>query len=214
MYISRQSKIIFKISNVVSMVFSPLFVPLYGMVESLEATPLHTLPTSSRMTSIIVVALLTAVLPLLILYLMKRAGKISDIDISNRKQRTLPLLLMLVCYILTVLYIWGVHAPAWLIMYFVSGVVTAVVLSIITVAMKWKISMHGAGVGNLIGLSIALHGYFLADINMLGWITAAILLAGVVGSARVILNRHTLAQVVAGTVISAVITFFMMGIKY
>jgi membrane-associated phospholipid phosphatase len=40
----------------------------------------------------------------------------------------------------------------------------------------------------------------------------AIVIAGLVGSARVILHKHTPLQVIAGVVISAVITILIMGI--
>ena len=45
---------------------------------------------------------------------------------------------------------------------------------------------------------------------MFGLITAAIIIAGLVGSARIVLRKHTLAQVFAGTIASALITYFMM----
>jgi membrane-associated phospholipid phosphatase len=40
----------------------------------------------------------------------------------------------------------------------------------------------------------------------------AIIIAGLVGSARIILHKHTPLQVIAGVVLSAVVTVLIMGI--
>ncbi|MDD6723443.1 MAG: hypothetical protein PUE10_06065 [Bacteroidales bacterium] len=193
-----------------SIIFSPLFVPVYAYITALSVTQLHMVAASTRAVTTLVVASLVSIVPLVVLLIMKAAGRISDIDISNRRQRTLPMLLIFVCYILAAVYIRAIHAPAWLVLYFISGIVSVIVLGLITVLVKWKISMHGAGAGNLIGMFVAMQRLGVAEHSMLGLITAAILVAGMVGSARIVLRKHTLTQVFAGTTVSALITYFMM----
>ncbi len=207
---TRRQRRLIAASNIVSMVFSPLFIPVYGFIVALTATPLHYISVSTKLITLAVVATFVAILPLFVLFIMKVTGRISDIDISNRRQRTLPMLLMFVCYILATLYVYAVHAPVWLVLYFASGVVSALLLGIVTVACKWKISMHGAGVGNLTGMFVALQKLGCADHNMIWLICAVVLIAGLVGSARIILNKHTLTQVFCGTLLSALVTYFMM----
>lgn len=173
-------------------------------------TPLHMVSASTRFVTALVVGTLVSVVPLVVLLIMKASKHISDIDISNRRQRTLPLLLMFVCYTLAAVYIRAIHAPTWLVLYFISGIESVIVLGLITVLVKWKISMHGAGTGNLIGMFVAMHKLGIADHNMFGLITAAIIISGLVCSSRIVLRKHTLAQVFAGTIVSALITYFMM----
>lgn len=207
---SAHSRTVIAAANVLSSVMAPLFVPTYGMIVALTCTGLAGLDSGVRWRSLLVVFALTAALPLFLLWLMKRRGIISDIDVSNRAQRTLPVAMMLMCYGLTVGYIVAVHAPLWLIMYFASGIITAVILGLITTIAKWKISMHGAGMGNFMAMIVAIWagGHALHPMPVL--LSVAILLAGAVGSSRVILNRHTLAQVLAGTAISAAVTYISM----
>lgn len=207
---TRLSRWIITASNVLSTIFSPLFVPVYAYITALSVTQLHMVAASTRAVTTLVVASLVSIVPLVVLLIMKAAGRISDIDISNRRQRTLPILLIFVCYILAAVYIRAIHAPAWLVLYFISGIVSVIVLGLITVLVKWKISMHGAGAGNLIGIFVAMQKLGVAEHSMLGLITAAILVAGLVGSARIVLRKHTLTQVFAGTTVSALITYFMM----
>ena len=207
---TSKTRFIINPATVVSMVFSPLFIPVYATIIAFVCTALHYLPLSTRLICLTVVTTFTAILPFFILFILKVTGKISDIDISNRRQRALPLILTFVCYVLATLYIYAMHAPSWLTMYFVSGVATALLFGIITSALHWKISMHGAGTGNIMGFVTALQAIGSADINMMWLITAAILLAGIVGTARVILNKHTLMQVFCGNAFSAAVTFCLI----
>jgi membrane-associated phospholipid phosphatase len=64
----------------------------------------------------------------------------------------------------------------------------------------------------MIGMLTAVCIQGLTNIAIVPWIMVAIVIAGLVGSARVILHKHTPLQVIAGVVISAVITILIMGI--
>lgn len=199
-------------ANILSAVFSPLFVPAYCTALCFLETGMRTLPVSTRLTAFAVVLLLTAVIPLSSLYVLMKTGRISDLDVSDRRQRMLPIIIMVVCYMACLGYIGAGHAPLWFIMYFVSGIVTALVLAAITVFLKWKISMHGAGMGNAIGMLLALWVNGYAEQPMPWLLTALLLITGLVASSRVILNRHTLPQVFAGAMTAAFITFALMTI--
>lgn len=204
------SKPVIAVANAVSAVMAPLFVPAYGTAIIMLYSSMAILPSNVRWTTLGVVLVMTAIIPLAGLYVMKRRGTISDIDVSDRSQRAKPVVLMLVCYVLTMAYIAMCSAPLWMVMYFASGIVTALTFGIITIAARWKISMHGAGMGNLIGLVLALWVKGHAPMPMPWLLTAILLATGLVGTSRVILNRHTLGQVFAGITLSAAITFFMI----
>jgi membrane-associated phospholipid phosphatase len=60
----------------------------------------------------------------------------------------------------------------------------------------WKISMHMTGIGGLCGSLLLCSIIWPIDIR---WMLAAVfLIAGIIGSSRLILNAHTPAQVSAG----------------
>lgn len=204
---SAASRLIIILSNVFSSVFAPLFIPAYCMWIALTVTPLATLPLATRVQVEAVVAVFTAVIPLSVLYIMKKTGKITDIDVSDRGQRAAPVAMMVVCYVLTLIYLTFVHAPMWLLAYFASGIFTAILFGLITILGRWKISMHGAGVGSAIGFILALWVCRLANHQLMWLLTTALLIAGCVGTSRVILNRHTLAQVFVGSALSLFITY-------
>ena len=82
-------------------------------------------------------------------------------------------------------------------MFLIGGGIAA--LTSVLINFKWKISAHGTGMGGLLALifSIWMHGYNFFD--FMPFASIALLATGIVGSARLILRRHTLGQVIAGT---------------
>jgi membrane-associated phospholipid phosphatase len=210
MHTSKFTRFTISASKVLSALFSPLLIPTYCMTTAMWITPLVNVAERVRFISTVVVLGLTALVPLVALLTMIRSGVVSDLDVSQRKQRFRPMLAILSCYILTVAYICWVNAPWWLIMYFVSGCITTIVVGLIT--LKWKVSGHAAGLGNMIGMLSALCVQGLTNVQIVPWIMVAIIIAGLVGSARVILHKHTPLQVFVGVVLSAVITILIMGI--
>ena len=71
-----------------------------------------------------------------------------------------------------------------------------IIITLLLISFKWKISNHMAGVGGITGTIIAVS--FRMGINPVLLISAIILVAGLVGTARLYLGKHTLAQVLAG----------------
>jgi membrane-associated phospholipid phosphatase len=210
MHTSKLTRFTIRFAKILSAFFSPLLIPTYSMTTAMWITPLVNVDERVRFITTVVVMGLTALIPVVILLALIRTGKVKDLDVSDRKQRLQPMLAILTCYLLTVAYIFWVNAPWWLLMYFISGCITTIVVGLIT--LKWKISGHGAGLGNMIGMLTALCIQGLTNIAIVPWIMVAIVIAGLVGSARVILHKHTPLQVIAGVVISAVITILIMGI--
>jgi membrane-associated phospholipid phosphatase len=207
---SALTRFTLRAAKVFSALFSPLLIPTYATTTAMWVTPLLLVNERVRFVTTVVVLGLTALLPLVGLLAMIHSGKVSDLDVSKRQERMRPMLLILSCYIVALAYLFWVNAPWWLLMYFASGILTTIVVGIIT--LKWKISGHGAGLGNLIGFLTALCVHGISLIQIVPWIMVAIIIAGIVGSARVILHKHTPLQVIAGVVLSAVITILIMGI--
>jgi len=81
----------------------------------------------------------------------------------------------------------------------VRGVVMAAFVSQIVCAFIntwWKVSTHMVGMGGLVGALVAF-GY-LFFYNPLWYSCGMILLSGLLGTSRMILRQHSLAQIVVG----------------
>ena len=192
-------------AQIVSDVLSPLAVPTYCMAMAMWITPLQILPERTRMGATLGVAFITGVLPLCVLLLMLRAGMVSDLSLSHRRQRLVPMLVTVVAYLGAALYLHLLHAPVWLVAFFIGASVATTLAGLITV--KWKISAHGCAMGGMAGMMLWLAAARMAPVNAMLWLSIVIVLGGLVGTSRLILDRHTPAQVACGWLLGAVAVF-------
>lgn len=188
-----------KISRLISVMFSPLLVPTYAMVLTLIWTILFIVSTNTKLGVLAMTASITCLFPLLAIILLYKLKVISEPGLNNRKERFIPYVVTLVSYIGFAFYLSKIHSPLWLVS-FPCGASLAVVISFL-VNLKWKISAHGAAVGGLAGYIFCLIYFQLFIIHSsIYYLYAAIFIAGLVGTSRVILKRHTVPQVIAGTI--------------
>jgi hypothetical protein len=78
----------------------------------------------------------------------------------------------------------------------------------VPVNLKWKLSEHMAGIGGVIGGLVsfsALFGY-----NPVGWLCLFILIAGILGSARIVLGHHTLGEVLSGFAVGLICALLVL----
>ena len=185
-----------RISQILSSIFTPLLVPTIAMAVLCRVSILALLPAHALWLTVAVTFVLTGVLPALCIYALYRSGVVSDPGLNNRSERTIPYAIAAVCYLGCSFFMYRMGAPSWLNMFFAAGAVAIAINAI--VSFKWKISAHAASMGGFTAMFFRLVASHIAvcDINI--WLSAAILLTGMVMTARVYLGRHTLWQVLAG----------------
>ena len=74
----------------------------------------------------------------------------------------------------------------------------------------WKISTHMAAIGGVAGALFVFGEFF--GFNPVWWLCLVLILAGVLGSSRMILRQHTLPQVVTGFFVGVVCS--ILGLIY
>ena len=99
--------------------------------------------------------------------------------------------------------------PFWFIMLNVSSLIVMALAIVVT--LWWKISAHMFGVGGLMGGVVAV-SYFVEHINPHYLIMALLLISGLVGSSRLLLKKHTPAQVYTGFLLGFMVTFIRVWI--
>ncbi|MCC8070258.1 MAG: hypothetical protein LIO90_00455 [Bacteroidales bacterium] len=199
-----------KLAHFFSFIFSPLLLPTYGVMIAMFCTVLCYAPERVRWSVIGVTFVLTCFVPLLAIGLMLKLGLVSDPGLNKRTERTLPFLITLLSYGACALYLHWVNGPMWLVMFMVGAMVAAIVSAIIN--RWWKISAHGAGVGGLVAMTFRIWIDGVAAPYVMWLIIGAIMVAGIVGTSRLILQRHTLLQVLAGTANGFLCVFFLSAI--
>lgn len=199
-----------QIFNILSKAFSillyPLFMPTYGMGLYMLAMHHRTpnLPNAYIWVAIVGTLVITALIPIVLLLILWKRGNISSLHIDNAKERTTPYVYSLICYGFWCYFV-GVtlHMPlVWLVVAIGS---TCALLAVTIINRWWKISAHLTGMGGLLGgiCSLALYYSALPTTLIIITLTISLLLM----YARIYMNAHTPAQVVAGYLLGILFTF-------
>ena len=100
------------------------------------------------------------------------------------------------------------HTPYFMRSIVVSALIIQIGCALINV--WWKISTHTAAIGGVAGALFVFSEVF--RFNPTWWFCLVIIIAGILGSSRMILRQHTLAQVVGGFFLGVVCA--IVGIVY
>jgi len=147
--------------------------------------------------------------PALLILMLYRMRIISDLSLKIRRERFYPYLITLLSYSVMIVYYFRMRMPVWFLMIMVASVVIMVIAILVT--FTWKISAHMFGVGGLIGGSMAV-SYFVERSNPYYMFMGLFIIAGLIGTSRLILRRHTLHQVIAGFLLGFLVSFvFVWG---
>ncbi|HIE09651.1 MAG TPA: hypothetical protein EYP65_07350 [Armatimonadetes bacterium] len=137
--------------------------------------------------------------PVGITALMRALGGVSDLDITDRRERLLPYALITACYLGGAFSLRWAGAPREVVAAMACYFTVTAVCTVITAF--WKISMHMAGIaGPVVVASLLLPKTALLSI----------LLIPLVAWARLVLRRHTPSQIAGGAAVSALVTFLTL----
>lgn len=120
-----------------------------------------------------------------------------DVDVTNRADRPLPLLIASIGALLGGSYISTRFDIPTLLLVSQTLVMMLLVLTVVTTV--WKISIHTSTLSALITLLVVLRGVELLPLY-------ALLIP--VAWARVLLGKHSVAQIIGGTMLGIAVTYF------
>ena len=184
-----------KLTKFISILLHPMFMPILALHLTLLVLPSLAFNLSQNLLLIYGILIFsTMVLPLISIFWLMQKGKVSSLEMSNHKERSLPLFKTVVWmsfgyYLLQNLLFYTPILKAELL-----GAILIILLAAI-ISKFWKISLHLLGIGGVVGVFIALqimHGDFLYLLLLF------ILLSGLLGVARIKQKAHNYAQVYAG----------------
>ncbi|MFA7492889.1 MAG: hypothetical protein WCZ43_05165 [Proteiniphilum sp.] len=197
------------IAHLISTIFQPLLMPIYGVMLLFVYTYFGVTYIQQFWLIITPVALFSFAIPAVLIFILYKTGVISDLSLKVRHERIYPYMITLVSYSVMIFFYYRMRMPAWFLMIMVSSV--AIMLVAILVTLKWKISAHMFGIGGLIGGAMSV-SYFVEHSNPYFMFMGLFIIAGLVGTSRLILKRHTLAQVIAGFLLGFLLSFSFVWI--
>ncbi len=194
-----------------SIIFHPLLVLTYMLIILLLVNPymFGVNSVGASMPLILMIFLSTFFIPIVAIAMMKFLGLISSFEMKDRYERIGP-------YIITgVLYMWifrnvlenpNIPYPYKV---FVLGATLGLFIAFF-INLFSKISMHAVGMGGLVGmlvLTVSFYSYpsfiitldsYVFEMKTYWLLMIAIILSGVVGTSRLLLNAHNINDLYGG----------------
>lgn len=187
-------------ARIISWIFHPIFIPLYcvGFIAYIHPTYLSGFSDFERLKTILITLQNAVFYPLLTVALLKAVGFIDSIYLHSSKDRIIP-------YIATgIFFFWTFTVfkeqtlyPRILAAFFL-GVFLASSAALIA-NIYFKVSMHAIGVGGMLGLCLLI---MMSNTMLMSWpLALALLIAGLVCTARLLLGSHRPLDIYAGLLI-------------
>lgn len=192
------------LSNIVSYIFHPVFMPL-GMalvLHLLSPVSFTGVPPKQLTMWFLSIGLTTLFFPLFTIILLKGLNFIDSIHLRTAKERIIPLIATMIYYF------WVTHVfnnignvPLILRVLMLGnfwGVIAVFMINIFT-----KISLHTTAAGGMIGIIIVL--MMISPVNLVLPFFGAIIIAGMVGTARSVLGAHYPGDIWLGYIIGILV---------
>lgn len=192
-------------AHVISFLFHPAFMPIVMSLVIYKLAPqgFAGIDEKHRGLLFISITVSTVIFPLFSILLMKPLGFISSYTMPTARERTIPLMATMI------FYFWMSHVlnsmagivPTQLKVLMLGnfwGIILVFLANIFT-----RVSMHTAAAGGMIGILTVL----LIDnsANMIIPLFIALVIAGIIGSARLILGAHQRGDIWLGYIIGVIV---------
>ena len=191
-------------ARAVSMVFTPFYLPLAGLLALFIFSYMSLMPLFYKTLVLLTVYLFTILLPTLLIHAYRNYQGWSRWQLGKRESRMVPYIIAIICYTLCYFLMSYFHTPQFMANILVAALLIQVVCAVVNV--WWKISTHTAAIGGFEGALVAFS--ILFAFNPLWWFCVILVFAGAVGTSRMILRQHSLSQVITGFLSGTVIGFW------
>lgn len=154
---------------------------------------------------LLVVFFTTCILPMLAVAIMALNPKFS-IAMNNKQDRIWPLASSSIFYYFGYELLRKVSVVPEFKFFMLATVL--VIIGLLLISFKWKISLHMASLGGLLGALLAM--CFRNGVNPIYSILLVVIVSGLVGTARLLLLKHNIWQLIAGYVLGFLILYLVI----
>lgn len=211
-------------AHVISMVFHPIFLIIYFLFILYTINPyLFAFQGQKDMGIIIIyVVCISIIFPLIPLLMMYFLGMSNDFYLNNKKDRIIPIALTGIFYLWLYINMLNNNAiPIMFSCFLLGSTITLFICFFIN--LFTKISLHAAGIGGFMtGIIIAKYhfgyeyfqlsfGNFNYQVNSYLLIILALIVAGIVGTSRLILKAHENEEIYGGYIVGIISQIIAMN---
>lgn len=193
-------------AKVISAIFTPFSIPFLAFLFLFIFSYLRIMPLQYKLIVLGVVYCFTILMPTLTIFIFRKINGFSPEELAERKKRYVPFILTITSYVFCLLMMHRLNIP-W---YMTGIILAALVMMVICVIvnLKWKLSEHMAGAGAVVGGLVAFSALF--GYNPVWWLCVFILVAGILGTARIILQHHTPGEVMGGFIVGLICSLLVL----
>jgi len=186
----------------VAKALTDLFAPAYLVIGLLLVIGWHSTGGPAGVGWGLFGAFFCGIVPMTIIHLGVRRGKLTDKHIRVRRQRIAPLLATLASVVTGIVLLHVLEAPQEVFALVIAMLVGLASALIVTV--WWQISVHNAVAGGTAMILLLVFGQSL--------LVPAVLFVLAMGWSRRVLKAHTVAQLICGTALgsTAALTFTLL----
>jgi membrane-associated phospholipid phosphatase len=199
-----------------SFFFHPLLMTtwLFGMLSFYFPPALYPIKIETQAYFVLFIGAITFILPAINLLFFKQFGVISSLTMTERSERVKPFLLITFLYLgFTVLFYYKTRIGYQDNVFKLLLIIDALVVASFVVTLFYKASVHGIAVCGVLGILLPLTKAAENGSLFIPFLTALVI-AGLVLSARLQLNAHTPRQVLVGSVTGFAIGFTGMIVLF
>lgn len=192
----------------ISGIFHPVFVNLLCLVSLLYLSPYLRFAVSAeaKLFYILFIFISTGIVPIVLVLLLTWMGRIQSVLLDVQQERNLPYLLTACLYLLDFYFFSQANTPALIKAYLLAC--ASIVIAVAIINHFYKISIHAASLGALMGMLIAISQSAVIDIR---WVLAILAIAsGLTLSSRLHLKAHTHGQVYTGLLLGIVLFWVIL----
>ncbi|MBR5603392.1 MAG: hypothetical protein IKW51_04185 [Bacteroidales bacterium] len=182
-----------KLAKFISVITHPALLPTWMLLVFINSG-IFKISFLRADISLAIVFVTTFVIPILILFVLKKLKLIKSLTMERREERFIPIFIMVLFLYSTSRFFTGVIALALYNFYLIANLVLCVL--VFWINMYWKISFHSCGWGAFTAMLFIMST--IASNIYLSYFIASILISGLVGWARLKLKSHSESQLYVG----------------
>ena len=197
-----------KLARFVSYLFHPLLMPTYGFLIIFFTDNYISVFTSLglRLLILAVTFVFTFIFPFVNAIILLKTGRIKSLSMEDHTERNIPYATTVLYYFALYYLFYNTEIPSFF-KVLVLGAGLSVLLTFI-INFKWKISAHTIGIGGIAGAMLGTVYRLQMELYLI--LILIIIIAGIVGYARLKLNAHTPPQIYTGFLLGFLVEFLLI----
>lgn len=189
-----------KLALFLSVLFQPLLMPslVFGVLF-FGVPQASSIPETFKVRLFYLIVSSTLLIPMVLMVGLRWSGLIKSLHFEEKSDRRTPFVLVTLFYLLTTYFLMG-KTELDPILWQGMVVITCSVALLTGVTFFWKMSAHMTGIGGLLAV-LGVLGIYFPSLGLAYLLVAALILGGLVASARLYLDAHRPAEVYAGLLV-------------